>query len=81
MQAITGCISKSELAQSYGITTFMLCLWLKKVPGYIPSRNKLLKPNELKLIFNHIGDPEYIINKKISNQKQKEDNTQMSLNL
>ena len=81
MQAITGCISKSELAQSYGITTFMLSIWLKKVPGYIPNRNKLLKPNELKLIFNHLGDPEFIINKKISNEAQKEQSKQISMML
>jgi hypothetical protein len=53
-------ISKKELQNMYGVSKNVLLCWLKKIPGDFYEKikfSKLLTPEQLNIIFNHIGQP------------------------
>lgn len=49
--------SKSELANLYNINTKTLKIWCIQIPNFKISRNKLLKPIEVKKIIDWLGEP------------------------
>ena len=54
----TKALSKSELANQYGITLKTLRGWLQGVPdlGVMPAQ-KIFTPKQVKKIFEHLGEP------------------------
>ena len=50
-------ITKKELALLYGISATTLKMWLKRIPGYRNSRNRIISANDLGVIVMFYGYP------------------------
>lgn len=49
-------ITKSELANKYGVSSKTLSRWLKRI-GYDTGRKKVLSTIDIDIIYNRIGKP------------------------
>jgi len=49
--------TKKDLKIAYGISSPTLNKWLNSVPGLNVEKKRHLTPNDLELIYNHIGKP------------------------
>lgn len=50
--------SKKELATLYGVSKQTLRRWLKNVEGLQQTNDQIFTPNQIQLIFKHLGVPE-----------------------
>jgi hypothetical protein len=50
-------ITKKELAAAYGVTNQTLRNWFKKIPDLKLDCKNYLLPNQLEIIYKHLGEP------------------------
>jgi archaellum biogenesis ATPase FlaH len=50
-------ITKKELAAAYGVTNQTLRNWLKKIPDLKLDCKNYLLPNQIEIIYKHLGEP------------------------
>ncbi len=49
---------KSAVATEYRMSYNAFIAWIKEIPNLNITRRKLLSPKQIKMIYEHLGDPE-----------------------
>ena len=50
--------TKTQLAKQYKVHYNTFIKWLKMIPDLeLSSKQRLLTPKQVKIIYNHLGDP------------------------